>query len=279
LFMAPAAPDQTIRVAVGAAETPVTIASRPWSFPYYPSVMGDHSGIEWTEATWNPTSGCTKVSPGCDRCYAERMALRFPKTFPNKFELTLRPSLLDLPLHWRRPRTIFVNSMSDLFHASVPEEYIAQVFDVMVRCPQHTFQVLTKRAERLARVAPRLPWPSNIWMGVSVETPAFQWRIDFLRKTPAAVRFVSAEPLLAPLQGLNLDGIHWLIAGGESQPGARAAAVAWFEELRDQCAEFNVAFFLKQLGGHPSKRGGEQAVLDGRRWIDLPVTHVTSCTC
>jgi protein gp37 len=232
--------------------------------------MADQSGIEWTEATWNPTVGCTKVSPGCDRCYAERVALRFPKTFPNGFDLTLRPELLDLPRRWRRPRVVFVNSMSDLFHADVPESYIRQVFDVMAECPQHTFQVLTKRAERLARVASRLPWPSNVWMGVSVESSAFTWRIDFLRSAPAAIRFVSAEPLLGALPRLNLEGVHWLIAGGESQPGARRADEAWFRDLRDQCTAVGVAFFLKQLGGHPSKRGGDEATLDGRRWHDLP---------
>ena len=236
--------------------------------------MGDHSGIEWTEATWNPTTGCTKVSPGCDRCYAERVAMRFPKTFPNKFALTMRPAALDLPLRWRRPRTIFVNSMSDLFHADVPESYIARVFEVMVQCPQHTFQVLTKRAVRLAELAPRLPWPANVWMGVSVETPDFAWRIDYLRRTAATVRFVSAEPLLARLPDLDLERIHWLIAGGESQPGARPAEIAWFEDLRDQCDAAGVAFFLKQLGGHPSKRGGEAAVVGGRRWIELPVAKI-----
>jgi len=233
--------------------------------------MADHSSIEWTEATWNPTSGCTKVSPGCDRCYAERIALRFPKTFPNGFALTLRRDALDLPMHWRRPRMIFVNSMSDLFHVDVPDAYIADVFDVMARTPQHTYQVLTKRAERLTRLAPHLPWPSNVWMGVSVETPKYRWRIDYLRRTEAAVRFISAEPLLAALPNLNLDGIHWLIAGGESQPGARSADLVWFEDLREQCEQAGVAFFLKQLGGHPSKRGGDQALLDGRRWVELPV--------
>ena len=232
--------------------------------------MADHSAIEWTEATWNPTSGCTKVSPGCDRCYAERMALRFPKTFPNGFDLTLRPDALELPLHWRRPRTIFVNSMSDLFHVGVPDAYI-EVFGVMAQTPQHTYQVLTKRAERLGRLAPHLPWPPNVWMGVSVETPKYCWRIDYLRETSATVRFISAEPLLAALPNLNLDGIHWLIAGGESQPGARPAEMAWFEDLRDQCAYAGVAFFLKQLGGHPSKRGGEKAMLNGCRWLELPV--------
>ena len=233
-------------------------------------MASDHSGIEWTEATWNPTSGCTKVSPGCERCYAERITQRFPKAFPNAFALTLRPNALEIPLHWKRPRTIFVNSMSDLFHVDVPESYIAQVFDVMLRTPQHTYQVLTKRAERLARIAPKLPWPRNVWMGVSVETPQYRWRIDYLRATPAAVRFISAEPLLAALPQLNLAGIHWLIAGGESQPGARPADIEWFEDLRDQCVHAGVAFFLKQLGGHPSKRGGNRATLDGRRWLELP---------
>jgi protein gp37 len=232
--------------------------------------MSDHSSIEWTEATWNPTSGCTKVSPGCDRCYAERLALRFPKTFKNGFALTLRPAALELPLHWKRPRTIFVNSMSDLFHKDVPEPFITQVFEVMARTPQHTYQVLTKRAERLARIAPRLPWSANVWMGVSVESPKYRWRIAYLRETPAAVRFISAEPLLAALPDLDLERIDWLIAGGESQPGARPAETAWFEDLRDQCARARVAFFLKQLGGHPSKRGGEHALLGGRRWIELP---------
>lgn len=232
--------------------------------------MAEHSSIEWTEATWNPTTGCDKVSPGCDRCYAESVALRFPKTFPNGFALTLRPSALDLPFRWRRPRMIFVNSMSDLFHVDVPESYIAEVFDAMVRASQHTFQVLTRRAIRLAHLAPRLPWPPNVWIGVSVESANYCWRIDYLRKVPAAVRFVSAEPLLGALPDLNLDGIHWLIAGGESQPGARPAALDWFRDLRDQCQAAGVAYFLKQLGGHPSKRGGDQAVLEGRRWVDLP---------
>src|SRR3954471_556283 len=233
-------------------------------------MASDHSAIEWTEATWNPTSGCTKVSPGCDRCYAERITMRFPKSFPNGFNLTLRPNALDIPLHWRRPRLIFVNSMSDLFHSDVPEEYIALVFDVMQRTPQHTYQILTKRAQRLATVATRLKWPKNVWMGVSVETERYTWRIDYLRRVPAAVRFVSAEPLLAPLPNLNLDGIDWLIAGGESQSGCRRASLDWFRDLRDQCSAAQVAFFLKQLGGHPSKHGGDDAVLDGRRWVEMP---------
>src|SRR5918911_3229690 len=227
--------------------------------------MADHSAIEWTEATWNPTIGCTKVSPGCDRCYAERITLRFKRNFPHGFELTLRPDALELPLRWRRPRMIFVNSISDLFHVDVPDSYIVDVFDVILRSPQHTFQILTKRATRLASIAPRLPWPRNVWVGVSVESAAYVWRIDYLRHVPAAVRFISAEPLLAPLPRLDLSGIHWLIAGGESQPGARPADIDWFRDLRDQCPAAGVGFFLKQLGGHPSKRGGEDAVLDGRR--------------
>jgi protein gp37 len=233
-------------------------------------MASEHSAIEWTEATWNPTSGCTKVSPGCDRCYAERITRRFPQTFPNGFALTLRPDSLDTPIRWKRPRTIFVNSMSDLFHRDVPEAYISQVFDVMARTPQHTYQVLTKRAERLARMAKRLPWPSNLWMGVSVESDAFGWRIDSLRRVPAAVRFLSAEPLLGPLPNLDLTGIHWLIAGGESQTGCRPADEDWFVDLRDQCTRAGVAFFLKQLGGHPSKRGADQALLEGRRWTAMP---------
>jgi protein gp37 len=233
-------------------------------------MASEHSAIEWTEATWNPTSGCTKVSPGCDRCYAERITRRFPKAFPDGFALRLRPDALDIPLRWKRPRTIFVNSMSDLFHSDVPEDYLQQVFDVMQRTPQHTYQVLTKRAERLARVAPRLPWPSNIWMGVSVETPKYVWRIDLLRRVPAVVRFISAEPLLQGLPGLNLEGIQWVITGGESQAGCRSSDPAWFRDLRDQCRAAGAAFFLKQLGGHPSKRGGDAAVLDGRRWMEWP---------
>lgn len=233
--------------------------------------MADHSAIEWTEATWNPTSGCSKVSPGCDRCYAERVTHRFPNAYPNGFDLTIRRAALELPLRWHKPRTIFVNSMSDVFHADVPESYIVEIFDVMQRAQQHTFQVLTKRAERLARLAPRLPWPKNVWIGVSVESTAYRWRIDYLRRVPAAVRFVSAEPLLGLLNDLDLTGIHWLIAGGESQAGARPAEETWFRDLRDQCLAAGVAFFLKQLGGHPYKRGGQDAVLDGRRWVDVPL--------
>jgi protein gp37 len=232
--------------------------------------MADHSGIEWTDATWNPTVGCTKVSPGCDHCYAERLTQRFARTYPQGFALTLRPEALDLPRRWRRPRLVFVNSMSDLFHAAVPDTYLRQVFEVMAACPQHRFQVLTKRAERLARLAPKLPWPANVWIGVSVETRDYLWRVDYLRRVPAAIRFVSAEPLLGSLASIDLTDIHWLIAGGESQPGARPAELDWFRELRHRCQDAHVPFFLKQLGGHPHKRGGDQALLDGRRWIEWP---------
>jgi protein gp37 len=230
----------------------------------------DRSNIEWTETTWNPTVGCTKVSLGCDLCYAERITRRFPQSFPNGFDLTLREASLDLPRRWKAPRLVFVNSMSDLFHADVPEAFVARVFQVMRETPRHTYQILTKRAERLARAAPRLPWPSNIHMGVSIESPEFLWRADFLRKVPAAVRFISAEPLLASLAGINLDGIDWLIGGGESQAGCRAANLDWFRELRDACGANGAAFFLKQLGGHPHKRGGDDAILDGRRWTEMP---------
>jgi|SRR5688572_4120014 len=233
-------------------------------------MASDHSSIEWTEATWNPTSGCTKVSPGCDRCYAERITQRFPRTFPTGFVLTLRPDALDIPFRWKRPRTVFVNSMSDLFHKDVPDEYLQLVFDVMRQTPRHTYQILTKRAERLARIAPRLQWPDNIWIGVSVETTAYTWRIEYLRRVRAAVRFVSAEPLLEALPSLDLSGIDWLIAGGESQAGCRPADPRWFSELRDQCRASGVAFFLKQLGGHPSKRGGDAALIDGARWVQMP---------
>jgi protein gp37 len=232
----------------------------------------EHSNIEWTESTWNPTVGCTEVSPGCDHCYAKRMTVRFPASYPNGFDLTLREKALDLPQRWKAPRRIFVNSMSDLFHADVPDAFIRRVFDVMVECSQHQFQILTKRAERLTRLAARLPWPSNVWMGVSVELPTYFWRIDYLRKVDAAVRFVSAEPLLGSLAGIDLEGIHWLIAGGESQPGCRPADLEWFRELRDECGETDTAFFLKQLGGHPHKRGGREARLDRRLWHEMPLT-------
>jgi len=232
--------------------------------------MADHSAIEWTDATWNPVVGCTKTSPGCAHCYAERLVHRFASTFRRGFQVTLRPEALTVPLRWRRPRMVFVCSLSDLFHPEVPDAYIADVFRAMAACGQHTFQVLTKRTDRLASLAAHLPWPAHIWAGVSVESPRYLSRIDALRRVPAAVRFVSAEPLLAPLAPLDLRHIDWLIAGGESQPGARPASLEWFRQLRDACLMSGVPFFLKQLGGHPDKRGGEKALLDGRRWHQRP---------
>ena len=217
-------------------------------------------------------TGCTKVSPGCKHCYAERMAGRLhamgAAAYRNGFELTLQPQKLDLPLRWRRPQTIFVNSMSDLFHEDVPTDYVRRVFDVMRRASWHRFQVLTKRAERLAELDAELVWAPNIWMGVSVESAAYAWRIDCLRRTRARVRFLSLEPLLGPLEGLHLSGIHWVIVGGESGPGARPMEAPWVRSVRDQCLRAGVPFFFKQWGGVNKKRAGR--VLDGRTWDEMP---------
>ncbi|MFL5866685.1 MAG: DUF5131 family protein [Thermoleophilaceae bacterium] len=234
--------------------------------------MSDRSAIEWTEATWNPTTGCSKVSPGCAHCYAETFAERWRgipgHPYEQGFDLRLWPERLDQPLRWRRPRMIFVNSMSDLFHEDIPVESITQVFEVMVEAEQHTFQILTKRPERLAELADELPWPENVWTGVSIENRRFVERADNLREVPAAVRFVSAEPLLGPLEGLDLADIHWLIAGGESGPRHRPVRREWIVELRDRCLAEGVAFFFKQWGGHRPKSGGRE--LDGRTWDEMP---------
>lgn len=234
--------------------------------------MADRSKIEWTEATWNPVTGCHKVSPGCAHCYAETFAERWRGVdghpYEQGFDLKLWPQRLEVPLRWRRPRTIFVNSMSDLFHDGVPEDFIADVFDVMRRADWHVFQILTKRHERLAELGPRLEWPPNVWMGVSIENRRFVHRADALRVVPAAVRFISAEPLLGPLEGLDLMGIDWLIAGGESGPKHRRMRAEWALELRDRCREESVAYFFKQWGGRTSKAGGRE--LDGRTWDELP---------
>jgi protein gp37 len=237
--------------------------------------MSDNSAIEWTDSTWNPVTGCQKVSPGCDHCYALTFAERF-RGVPNHpytqgFDLRLWPERLDLPLKWRKPRRIFVNSMSDLFHKDIPDEYIQRVFQTMAQADWHIFQVLTKRSARLARMAPDLPWPSHIWAGVSVELDQYIWRIDQLRTVPAVVRFVSAEPLLGPLSSINLEGIHWLISGGESGPGHRPCNIEWVQELRDHCQEMQVAFFHKQWGGRTPKAGGR--LLDGRTWDEYPKAH------
>jgi protein gp37 len=238
--------------------------------------MADRSAIEWTEATWNPVTGCSKVSPGCAHCYAETFAERWRGVlghpYEQGFDLRLWPERLDVPLRWRRPRVIFVNSMSDLFHEDIPDEYVARVFDVMARADWHVFQVLTKRHERLAALAPELPWPSNVWMGVSIENRRFVHRADFLREVPAAVRFISAEPLLGPLDGLDLDEIDWLIAGGESGPRHRRVRIEWLRELRDRCSGEGVAFFFKQWGGRTPKSGGR--LLDGRAWDEMPAPAV-----
>ncbi|MFB6888608.1 DUF5131 family protein [Kitasatospora sp. NPDC056327] len=244
--------------------------------------MGERSGIEWTEATWNPTTGCDRVSAGCDNCYALTLAKRLkamgapkyqndgdPRTSGPGFDLTLHRGVLRAPYGWRTPRTVFVNSMSDLFHARVPLDFVRQVFAVMADTPEHTYQVLTKRSRRLRRVAERLEWPPNVWMGVSVEGAAELARADDLRTVPAAVRFLSCEPLLGPLDGLDLTGIHWVIAGGESGPGHRPMEAAWVREIRDTCLRDEVAFFFKQWGGHTPKAGGR--LLDGRTWDQLPL--------
>jgi len=234
--------------------------------------MAASSAIEWTNATWNPVTGCDKVSPGCAHCYAETFAERFRGVpghpYEQGFDLRFWPERLDLPLRWRAPRMIFVNSMSDLFHERIPLDYIARVFETMERSTQHTFQVLTKRHERLAEIAPLLPWPENVWIGVSIENKRWVRRADLLREVPAAVRFISAEPLLGALDGLDLTGIDWLIAGGESGVGHRAVRAEWIRDLRDRCAAESVAFFFKQWGGHRAKSGGR--LLDGREWSEMP---------
>jgi protein gp37 len=234
--------------------------------------MAQNSGIEWTESTWNPVTGCTKISQGCKFCYAERMADRLQAmgqpNYRNGFELTLQPQMLELPLRWRQPQAIFVNSMSDLFHHDVPLAYIQRVFEVMQRADWHRFQVLTKRADRLAELDSALPWPANVWMGVSVESADHFERIDHLRETQATVKFLSLEPLLGPLPNLNLEGIDWVIVGGESGPAARPVEKAWVLEIRDQCREAGVPFFFKQWGGRNKKKAGR--LLEGRTWDELP---------
>ena len=242
--------------------------------------MSDNSAIEWTEATWNPVTGCTKVSPGCAHCYAETFAERFRGVaghpYEMGFDLTLRPERLNQPLRWKRPRTIFVNSMSDLFHEDVDVSFIRSVFDVMTAASWHKFQVLTKRSERAAELAPNLLWPENVWMGVSVENQRWTSRIDDLRRVPAAVRFLSCEPLLGPLD-LDLDDVHWVIAGGESGPRARPMRPEWALAVRDQCVAASVPFFFKQWGAHDDegiRRGKRKAgrLLDGRTWNEMPLT-------
>lgn len=243
--------------------------------------MGDRSTIEWTEATWNPTTGCDQISPGCDNCYALTLSRRLkamgaakyqndgdPRTSGPGFGLTLHPKALSIPLQWKSPRMVFVNSMSDLFHAKVPLDFVRQVFEVIAETPQHTYQLLTKRARRLRRAADLLDWPPNLWMGVSVENGDQLDRVDDLRRVPAAVRFLSCEPLLGPLTGLKLDGIGWVIAGGESGPNHRPVEEDWVVEIRDACSENGVPFFFKQWGGRTPKAGGRE--LAGETWDGMP---------
>lgn len=244
--------------------------------------MSDRSAIEWTEATWNPTTGCDKVSAGCDNCYALTLSKRLkamgvpkyqndgdPRTSGPGFAVTIHPDALGIPKRWRAPRTVFVNSMSDLFHARVPLSYVRDVFDVMADTPRHRYQVLTKRSTRLRRIADKLTWPANVWMGVSVESTETLYRVDDLRHVPAAVRFLSCEPLLGPLTGLDVTGIDWVIAGGESGPGHRPMDPAWVTAVRDLCDNDGVAFFFKQWGGRTPKAGGRE--LDGRTWDQMPI--------
>lgn len=234
--------------------------------------MANNSHIEWTDATWNPVTGCSKISPGCKFCYAERLARRLramgQENYRNGFKVTLQPHMLEHPMHWRKPRRIFVNSMSDLFHDDVPTPYIKRVFEVMRRASWHQFQVLTKRSERLLELDPVLKWKPQIWMGVSVENEAYLYRIDQLRNTRAEVKFLSIEPLLGSLRKLNLRGIDWVIVGGESGPGARAVDPEWVREIRDRCVSARVPFFFKQWGGVLKSKTGR--VLDGRKWDELP---------
>jgi len=234
--------------------------------------MGTKSAIEWTEATWNPVTGCTKISPGCKHCYAERLSFRLQAmgqpNYANGFALTLQPHALDLPLRWKKPQTIFVNSMSDLFHKGVPTEYIHRVFDVMRRADWHRYQVLTKRSERLLQLSSQLSWQPHIWMGVSVENQDYIFRIEHLRETEAHVKFLSLEPLLGPLPQLDLRGIDWAIVGGESGPGSRPIRREWVLDIRDQCLVAGVPFFFKQWGGVNKKQAGRQ--LEGRTWDQMP---------
>jgi protein gp37 len=234
--------------------------------------MPTKSNIEWTEMTWNPVTGCTKISQGCKHCYAERMAKRLTamgsNRYLNGFEVTLHPDLLDVPRGWRQPRVVFVNSMSDLFHDDIPLAYIQRVFATIRDCPHHTFQVLTKRSERLAELAPQLPWPPNVWMGVSVEDARVLDRVHDLQRVPAAVRFLSLEPLIGPLDALPLEGIHWAIVGGESGPKARAMRKEWVTSIFRQCRAARVPFFFKQWGGVRKDLTGRE--LNGRVYDEMP---------
>lgn len=246
--------------------------------------MSNRSRIEWTEATWNPVTGCDRISAGCDNCYALTLAKRLkamgaekyqqdgdPRTSGPGFAVTTHPAALTQPLQWRTPRTVFVNSMSDLFHAKVSTAFVREVFAVMEDTPQHTYQVLTKRPLRAARLADQLPWPANVWLGVSIESMDVAHRVDHLRRVPAAVRFLSCEPLLGPLDGLNIEGIGWVIAGGESGQNYRPMDICWARGIRDTCQKAEVPFFFKQWGGRTPKSLGRE--LDGQTWSQMPIVQ------
>lgn len=234
--------------------------------------MATKSSIEWTDTTWNPVTGCSKVSPGCKHCYAERMAKRLQAMgqarYKNGFDVTLHDDLVEQPITWRKPRVIFVNSMSDLFHEDIPLEFIQQIFHTMEKCPQHIFQILTKRSHRLREIADKLSWTENVWMGVSIENTSTLYRAHDLKYVPSTVRFLSCEPLLGPLNHLPLEGIHWVIVGGESGPGARPMRSKWVEVILQQCQEQDIPFFFKQWGGVRKKHKGR--VLHGKTYNDLP---------
>lgn len=237
--------------------------------------MATNSHIEWTETTWNPLTGCTKISPGCKHCYAERFALRLKamgqRNYRNGFNLTIHEEVLTAPLRWKKPRLIFVNSMSDLFHDDVPEEFILSLFRIMNQANWHQYQILTKRSRRLLELNKKLTWTENIWMGVSVEGQEYQFRIDDLRATGASVKFLSIEPLLGPLLNLDIRGIDWVIVGGESGPGARLMDPSWVLEIRDRCCNMNTPFFFKQWGGVRKDKNGRE--IEGRTWDEMPAVH------
>jgi len=234
--------------------------------------MSNARGIGWAEESWNPTTGCTKISPGCAHCWAERMAWRLQgmgqKRYVSGFRVTTHADLLEKPLHWAKPRLVYVSFMGDLFHDEVPDEFIERVFDVMVRSPQHRFHLLTKRPERLAAMSSRLPWSAKVWAGVTVEDAAHRGRADWLRQTGAAVKYLVLEPLLGPVDAIDLSGIDWVILGGESGPGARPVHIDWVRSVRDQCLDAGVPFYFKQWGGVRRKETGRE--LDGRLWSERP---------
>ncbi len=238
--------------------------------------MAIKSKIEWTESTWNPVTGCNKISPGCKFCYAERLAKRLKfmgsERYENGFKLTLHRDVVDYPLKWKTPRTIFVNSMSDLFHKDIPFEFIKSVFETMNNAHWHTFQILTKRSDILAEYSKDLLWTPNIWMGVSVESQKYVYRIDDLRKVPSSVRFLSVEPLISKIDKINLRGIDWVIVGGESGPSSRPIEKEWITTIRDKCVRMDVPFFFKQWGGVNKKRSGR--TLDGRTWDEMPLAKL-----